>query len=425
MKKIIKTKKVIPDIHLLKSDIYFDLMEFEERLGRFLSTLNIHEKLTVDDMKDMIWNDDDIKLPSRMITFLLENASQKDFQKGADLVMEAWNHFPHNSLNGLSPREMVERSRKESKGEKNTAADLPLKYRRNFYEIFSKRFPKDVRIVKRAKNEWEFEYPIEIQMLRSMIRDLDAIDEDIGEELDEQLMEDRMLLDNAEDIVEMMKIAVEKHPLFFEGAIRIAKNAFMRGDAKSARNVLENSITAGRALLPKDFKLGKDILMWAMLENRPFMLLLGEYATFVDTEDGPLQAIPLYEEMIALNPNDNQGMRAFLATAYLKTGKLEKLLVLSEKYPEDMVQELVTGKILALYKLGRLDEVKAAIKMHKKYNLHVFKEILKIEHPQPELIPGRVRVGGEDEAWLYWQAQGNIWMTTPGAREFLKEEMEK
>lgn len=32
---------------------------------------------------------------------------------------------------------------------------------------------------------------------------------------------------------------------------------------------------------------------------------------------------------------------------------------------------------------------------------------------------------GKEQAWYYWQYQGDCWMKTQGAREFLKECLEK
>lgn len=47
--------------------------------------------------------------------------------------------------------------------------------------------------------------------------------------------------------------------------------------------------------------------------------MLAGYAMFAEQYEGVEKAIPLYEEILSFNPNDNQGIRAILATAYLKT----------------------------------------------------------------------------------------------------------
>jgi thioredoxin-like negative regulator of GroEL len=387
----------------------------DERLEHFLSTLKIPERLTVADIKDIVWNESDHNALSRLAFFVFEGKSAKEHQAVLDILQEAWNFFPHRSLNGLSPNEMVQRM------QANSGSFSPDE-RRDFYEIFAKRFPPSVRIVREGKHEWQFEHPSTIQTLRETVREFDKINEEVTIANDEF---DSALAVNYAQIMDIIESAVKKEPLFFEGAIRLAHDEFTHGDEKEAKAILKKSIESARALFPHDFAQDKDTLPWGMLDNRPFLLLLGEYATLVETIDGSMKALPLYEELLALNPGDNQGIRSLLATAYLKTNQLEKLSTLSEKYPDDMMQELVVGNILALYKQGKYDDAKKKILNNTKYSAHVFREILKVgAHPQPELTPGRVRAGGDDEAWLYWQAQGNFWMTTSGAREFLKETLE-
>lgn len=385
----------------------------EERLASFLAALHIPERLTVQDIKDIIWNESEPNLLSRLAFFVFEGTKEKEHQAVLDVMQEAWNFFPHRSLNGLSPHDMVERMQENPESSS-------LKERRDFYEIFTQRFPDQVRIVRAGKHEWEFEHPAMLQGVRGMLHELDNIEERAGE-----VGDDTALALNFAAIMEIIEEAVRKDPLFFDGAIRVAHEAFALGETHRAKQLLEKSLAAGRSLFAVEFTPGKDTLPWGRVDNRPFLLLLGEYATLVEAVDGSMKAIPLYEELLALNPNDNQGIRAFLATAYLKTSQLEKLCALAEKYPNDMMQELVVGAILALYKQGKHDDAAKKIVSSAAYSAHVFREIGKIgEHPQPELTPGSVRVGGDDESWLYWQAQGNFWMTTPGAREFLKETLE-
>ena len=80
---------------------------------------------------------------------------------------------------------------------------------------------------------------------------------------------------------------------------------------------------------------------------------------------------------------------------------------------------------MALYKLNKLDEAQKRIKKLKSRFKIAFEEILKSEHPQPKITPGRVLMGGEDEAWFYWEDQGTMWMATNGAREFLREKLDE
>lgn len=80
------------------------------------------------------------------------------------------------------------------------------------------------------------------------------------------------------------------------------------------------------------------------------------------------------------------------------------------------------GKVLALFKLGMIDEARKCLKKNKKYQQHTIRELLKPTHPQPEgLMEDRMTIGGDDEAWYYWRNQSNLWEATKGAKDFLEE----
>ncbi len=394
-------------------------ISFHFRLGEFLSAECKNSNVTVDDIKDIVWNDYDHHVTSRMAFILAEQNPKTKFEDIIQMMQDAWNHFPHKGLNGLSPQEMVVRAHKDE----GFTADK----RRDFYEIFKDTFPQETALARRGGNDWEWEFSAQYHALRAKLEAL-AADEEQGhggseaenEAIDALRFE---LLDMLQ--TSAAKEALDNDLLQFDAAILLAHDAWHEDEGDEAMRILEESIFEARKKVPAEFKIGKDRMPWSFLDNRPFLRLLGEYATLTEKINGPQKAIPLYQELLALNPNDNQGMREMLATAYIKTNRLEDLLKLDKQYPDDMMPGLKMGALLALYKLGRLDEAKKRMTQTKKRFPLVLKEILKREHPQPELTEGRVQVGGEDEAWIYWQEQGTFWMAAPGAREFLREHLEK
>ena len=200
---------VLEPKNLAADNIHLHRKSLEERLTAFLTKLNLPERPTVDDLKDIVWNDDDTKLSSRLAFILLEKVPKKDFQAGLDLIMEAFNYFPHSSLNGLSPREMVERSRSGNKREQdNGRDDYPLRYRYNFFEIFADRFPKEMRVVKRGYREWEFEHTAEIQALGIIVRQLNDMDEFIQDGAEE----DPVLAHRMAEMIMVLEESVNKQP---------------------------------------------------------------------------------------------------------------------------------------------------------------------------------------------------------------------
>lgn len=386
---------------------------FEKRLAVFLTSKCAKSRLSVSDIKDIVWNENDHNLCSRLVFMIVEENPKTKLEDVMEILNDAWNNFPHKSLNGLAPRDVVERA--------SVDPDFIPEARPDFYAICADRFPKEVRVVTMRDHDWSFEFPAFYHARRAELADMREKLKETGEmePANEMVADSQDLMHDM--ILTAARVALESDPLYFDAATIVAQDAFESGEERRAKTILENSIFEGRKLFPAAFKLGVDRLPWGFVDNRPFILLLGEYAMLVEAADGAQKAIPLYEEILALNPNDNTGIREYLATAFLKTNRLEELINLDAKYPGDLAKGLAVGVLLALYKLGRLDEARARIDILKKHAANVFREILKSDHPQPELTPGRVHVGGDDEAWLYWEDQGTFWMTAPGARDFLRE----
>ncbi len=410
-KKSVASDVCAPDVVLDSPD---HVTAFEMRLADFLLHRCAATVITVADVKDIVWNEQDSNLVSRMTFELAEQNPKTKFEDILQVTNDAWNHFPHKRLNGLAPRDMVERIRADG--------DFTPEARPDFYTLFADRFPETPRVVKMRGHDWSWEYPAVFHTRRSELSSMHEKDEELMSEgnsgSDFENIE-RELLRKVSIVA--AKATFDENPLMFDAAIMLARDAFEEDETALTRRILETSIYEARKLVPPVFSIGTDLLPWGFVDNRPFLLLLGEYATLVEVIDGPQKAISHYQELLALNPNDNQGIREILATAYVKTNRLEELLELDKQYPDDMMAGLKVGALLALYKLGRLDEARSRIPEMKERFLHVLQEILKTDHPQPELIPGRIKVGGDDEAWFYWQHQGTFWMATPGARDFIRE----
>jgi tetratricopeptide (TPR) repeat protein len=393
-----------------------DISVFEAELDIFLKEKCPASYISVDDVKDIVWNEKEDTLVSKMAFVMSDQNPKTSVNDIMQFLSTAWNYFPHRRMNGLSPKDMSERI---------ASGDDDPEYRPDFYELFAETFPETTSLVKRGETDWEWEFSADYESIRST---LSGIKEEMNDLMADAEEADADGMDVSEDDILVFKIdfakkILEDDPIQFEAATILAQDEWARGKPKQALGILEGTIKAGRVLIPPEFESGNGKMMWGFLNNRPFLFCLGEYATMVERVHGPGKAIPLYEELISLNPSDNQGIRSFLATAYLKTNNLEKLLGLKGQYPEDLMPGVTVGALLALYKLGRLEEARKQIKSTKKYFSHVFGEILKTDHPQPELTAGRVTVGGEDEAWLYWRDQGTFWMASGGAIEFLQGEM--
>lgn len=288
----------------------------------------------------------------------------------------------------------------------NRAIQIPLPKKRKFlHEVFERQYPDTVTFEKMGSDTWGFGYP------------------KLYYDLTEQLWELEESNVSPQEFEKELYRMVKLMPELFDAVNDQAHLYGKRHEVGLAKVLYEQVIKNARKYIPDTFTPGKDRVIWAYMENRPFLRLLAGYAMFVEQYEGTNKAIPLYEEILAFNPNDNQGIRAILATAYVKTNQPEKVIALASHYPTDILPDLIMGAVLSLFKLNKILEARKFLRRNSKYQSHVIKELLKPSHPKPvKLMKDRVTVGGEDEAYYYWQSQGNFWQTTKGVLEFLAEQ---
>ena len=117
----------------------------------------------------------------------------------------------------------------------------------------------------------------------------------------------------------------------------------------------------GLVCLSEEFEMGRDLLPWAMLENRPFLRAchgLGlEYVERGEIE----KALEMFNNILAVNPNDNQGARALVIDCYLCLNRPSDVLAVCDQYPGDGLEQVIYGRALALFQLGRRAEAEEAL----------------------------------------------------------------
>ncbi len=87
---------------------------------------------------------------------------------------------------------------------------------------------------------------------------------------------------------------------------------------EAAIALLKKGIAHGRELHADLIAtVGPEDGIWSHIEARDFMRLLQELAIFYDATDELEQAVEIYEEMLRLNPGDNQGVRNELLHDYI------------------------------------------------------------------------------------------------------------
>ena len=261
-----------------------------------------------------------------------------------------------------------------------------------------------------GEREWTFEYPrLEWEIIETFHYAIDewhAGDVASAEETYRQLIGD--------------------YPEFIDVYHHLALLLSERGKGKQAFQIWQEVVALGLDSLPEEFEMGRDTLPWPILENRPFLRAYHALGLEYLRRGKVKMALELFNNTLALNPGDNQGVRALVVDCYLQLKRPGDVLAICDRYPDDLMEQLVYGRVLALYQLGRKAEAERALGEAIDFLPLVAGEIVKRRHTRPrDLHQGYVTHGGADQAYFYWTDQGKYWKNTPGAIEFVRHYLEK
>jgi tetratricopeptide (TPR) repeat protein len=377
----------------------------EEKLATLLQKLSLQHPVTVSDIKESIWNANDSNTIFQLFSLLSQQATGT---VASDEIMQslqdAWNSFPHRFLGGKSPHDIALVYQQTGTMDASSQNILPKKGR-TVQDLFENHYPEQVTLEKISDDTWGFSFPKAYHDLLDHLR-----------EVEETQASSRNYEQELSRVLTIM-------PELFDAASLLTSLHLKKREYKIAKTLYEQALHTARSYIPHTFLPGRDHLIWAYLENRPFLRLLAGYAQFLDQHESTEQAIPLYEELLALNPGDNLGIRALLATAYLRTDQPEKVVSLADRYPGDLLPDLVMGTVLSLFQLGQRTQAKQLLHKNRERLQRIIAELLKPTHLAPAtLVKESMRLGGADEAYDYWQSQGTLWQKTAGALAFLQEE---
>ncbi|WP_456405003.1 SEC-C metal-binding domain-containing protein [Thiolapillus sp.] len=162
------------------------------------------------------------------------------------------------------------------------------------------------------------------------------------------------------------------------------------------------------------------ILEWPMLENRPALRSLARMIQLAEYRRDERQAIAYAEKLLALNPNDNHGVRTLMMNHLLRENRNEEAIELADQYPGDMNPELAFGEALAYFRLGEIDVAADALEEARSVLPKVIPMLLRKTARKPKLSGQGVHIGGDDQAWYYRETARDLWLQTPGAMDWLK-----
>lgn len=161
---------------------------------------------------------------------------------------------------------------------------------------------------------------------------------------------------------------------------------------------------------------------WGFIETRPYMRARLALAGALRDAGRSDEAVKEFQEMLALNENDNQGVRYELLPLLLTLGRLKEAGALMKRYKETRFNVVFAwGCVLERLLVGRKTDAAKALAVARKQNPHV--EIyLKGHRRLPKQVPGSYSPGSKEEALCYAEVLMTAWEAHPEARAWLLEQ---
>lgn len=162
---------------------------------------------------------------------------------------------------------------------------------------------------------------------------------------------------------------------------------------------------------------------WGLLETRPYMRAREGLAKMLWRLNRKQEALAEYQEMLRLNPNDNQGIRYLMVELLLEMEEYDQLRELLKRYRNDWSAVWTyTQALLAFRRYGAKATAARALAKAFEQNPHV-PPYLTGKKRIPNQLPNYLGMGDDREAIWYASDHLNFWRRTPGAVEWLTKEL--
>jgi tetratricopeptide (TPR) repeat protein len=236
-------------------------------------------------------------------------------------------------------------------------------------------------------------------------------------------------IEKAEDLVyEAAELPPVKARKLIAGALQLDRNCI---SAYEFLSLMEFSPVISLVFLEKAIAIGRELFLgenaeefeghfWGIHETRPFMRCLQHYAECHQDMGLINEAILTYEEMLELNPVDNQGVRDFLLLALIEIGDDQKFEKYNKQYIEDdMTFSLFTRALFAFKTKGDTKASRQKLEEAMQANQFVIPKMLSKKGQFK--LPDYYELGSEEEADFYANSAKAIWQGISGAMKWLKK----
>lgn len=214
----------------------------------------------------------------------------------------------------------------------------------------------------------------------------------------------------------LAKRALALSPDCAEAYVILAEHASTR---ERSLELYEQGIAAGRRAIGDAYD-GLVGEFWGQVTTRPYMRACMGRAGLLEQLGRRDEAIAEYQELLRLNPSDNQGARYLLVALLLEAGRDDEAGRLFESYPDDVAASFRYAEVLWSFRRhGDGPETRPVLAQALKINPHA-PEYLLAPDLADEAYIDHFRLGSKDEAIVCASEIGKAWQMTPGALDWLR-----
>jgi len=433
-----KTREVFDETYSLKQYIEEDFTEF--LLDTFVYPVTEDDDFDDRDINEHEWNDPRHELVADLFTKHMQNEYHEEVVEMAQMIWFIYCEKTHPQpkklgvyagaieylINGMlsihnhTQKTMAEKYEVSSSTLSTRVRDIRAVVSReieNFEQILTFTKMKQPEIFELQNSKIDLEKKLAQFENISSNREFNSL-EDLNQFLESPVaIEDESDEQLAQNLIyKAMETKGKKRKKLINDALKLDDQSI---DAYVLLGNDSHSVKKALSYYEKAIKLGEEKFrdtydedkghFWGMVSTRPFMRAKEAYATALKASGLLSDAISHFEQMIELNPNDNQGIRFILCDTYLENDNIKKAEQLLKNYEEDNATHFQYNRIIVEYvKNGytlRLDEI---ITKALAENSHVPDYLLERKIISGN-IPNQYRLGDETEAQIYVLATQHIW----------------
>lgn len=217
--------------------------------------------------------------------------------------------------------------------------------------------------------------------------------------------------------VQLARRALESSPDCADAYVLLAEETAQT--LEEATELYQKGVAAGERALGEQAFTEETGHFWGIVETRPYMRARLGLAQCLWAKGQRAEAIAHYQELLRLNPGDNQGVRYVLLPCLLEGGEQTAARTLLDQYPDDaMAAWSYARALLTFQEQGDTPAAGQQLAEAMVSNPHVPAYLLGSKSP-PAQPPAFYGMGDEAEAVVCATEQAGAWHKTPGALAWL------